>query len=273
MVDSEKRGKSMTKAKDENKAPRDRSPAFPIISLRTAIDRLTAFEKAFGRHQTPVTKVGLAWDMKETGSQAGQTLAALKYFGLVQYDGKGNTRKAFITEEGRNYLRMQQDEGKQKLLKQFALNPKEIAKFWSIWGKDRPHDAVCLDSLVIDNEYNKKAAPLFLKVYDDTVAFAGLHPSDKIDPTKQSDDEEASDVSPDAGDEIKQPVVPIKRGIKLLEGEREITTGLLSKEAGFRLIVSGHIGKKEIDRLIKKLEFDRDILSEADDEVEEAEAS
>ena len=30
-----------------------------------------------------------------------------------------------------------------------------------------------------------------------------------------------------------------------MEGERELTTGLLSKGANFRLIVSGHIGKKE----------------------------
>jgi hypothetical protein len=36
----------------------------------------------------------------------------------------------------------------------------------------------------------------------------------------------------------------------------------LSKDANFRLIVSGHIGVKEIERLIKKLEFDKDILAE-----------
>ena len=43
--------------------------------------------------------------------------------------------------------------------------------------------------------------------------------------------------------------------------ERELTTGLLAKDASFRLIVSGRIGAKEIDMLIAKLQLDRDILA------------
>lgn len=54
-----------------------------------------------------------------------------------------------------------------------------------------------------------------------------------------------------------------EKEIRLGEGERELTTGLLSKDgATFRLIVSGRIGEKEIDRLIRKLELDREILAE-----------
>jgi hypothetical protein len=52
-----------------------------------------------------------------------------------------------------------------------------------------------------------------------------------------------------------------------MEGERELTTGLLSKAASFRLIVSGPVGVREIERLIKKLELDKEILA---DESEDA---
>ena len=45
--------------------------------------------------------------------------------------------------------------------------------------------------------------------------------------------------------------------MKIMPGERELTTGLLSKDASFRLILSGQIGVNEIDRLIKKLELDK----------------
>jgi len=55
----------------------------------------------------------------------------------------------------------------------------------------------------------------------------------------------------------------------LLAGERELTAGLLSKGAKFRLLVSGQIGVKEIERLIAKLEIDKEILAEADDEEED----
>ena len=48
-----------------------------------------------------------------------------------------------------------------------------------------------------------------------------------------------------------------------MQEERELTTGLLSKDASFRLLVSGQVGEKEIERLIKKLELDKEILAEA----------
>jgi hypothetical protein len=51
-----------------------------------------------------------------------------------------------------------------------------------------------------------------------------------------------------------------------MEDERELTTGLLSRDASFRLIVRRPIGVREIERLIKKL--DKEIL--ADEGVEEA---
>ena len=49
-----------------------------------------------------------------------------------------------------------------------------------------------------------------------------------------------------------------------MAGERELVTGLLSKNASFRLIVSGDVGVKEIERLIAKLELDKEILAEPD---------
>jgi len=49
-------------------------------------------------------------------------------------------------------------------------------------------------------------------------------------------------------------------------GERGFMSGLLSKDTTFRLVVTGDVGAKEIGRLIKNLEFIRDIL--ADVEVE-----
>ena len=45
---------------------------------------------------------------------------------------------------------------------------------------------------------------------------------------------------------------------------------ILAKDASFRLIVSGVIGVKEIERLIKKLQLDKEILADQDDEDDEA---
>ncbi len=50
----------------------------------------------------------------------------------------------------------------------------------------------------------------------------------------------------------------------MMAGERELTTGLLSKETNFRLIVGGTVGVKEIERLIAKLELDQESPAEPD---------
>jgi hypothetical protein len=48
-----------------------------------------------------------------------------------------------------------------------------------------------------------------------------------------------------------------------------ILCGLFKKNSRFRLIVTGNIGVKEIERLIKKLELDKEILADQDDEEPE----
>ena len=50
-----------------------------------------------------------------------------------------------------------------------------------------------------------------------------------------------------------------------MEGERVFQDGILSKTASYRVIVSGKIGPKEIERLIAKLQLDKEILGESDD--------
>lgn len=255
---------------------KDRSPSFPFIPLQTAIERLTAFEKHFGRHPTPADKAGLAWGMKAKSSQADQTLAALRSFGLVRYDGMGADRQVILTEEGRTYLRAQQDSVKQQVLKQCALRPKIIRKFWATWGADRPVEAVALDELVLKNGFSDAGAENFLRVYDATVTYAGLTNSDTV-PLEIDDPEEITEEErrkpPGGGIPRYRPPPPAppppppadpKGKVILMEGERELTSGLLSKGASFRLIVTGAIGEKEIERLIKKLELDKEILAEAE---------
>jgi hypothetical protein len=190
------------------KRPRDRSPSFPFIPLRTAIERLVAFEKKFGRHPTPAAKAGLAWGLKEKSSQGDQTLAALKSFGLVKYDGMGLARQIVLTDEGRNYLRAQQESVKAEIRKMCALRPKNIRKFWAIWQADRPADEVAIDKLVLDEGFSDAGARAFLKIYDDTITYAELSDSDKVTVVGQGEDEDSeyppvqseSEIHPGAAD-------------------------------------------------------------------------
>jgi hypothetical protein len=53
-----------------------------------------------------------------------------------------------------------------------------------------------------------------------------------------------------------------------MENERELTIGLLSNDANFRLIVSGPVGVREIERLIRKLELDKEILADESEDTQ-----
>lgn len=250
------------------KGKRDRSPGYPFIPLGTAVQRLEAFESYFGRHATPANRVAPAWGMKDGSSAADQTLAALRSYGLVDYNGTGPKREVSISEEGRRYLRAQQDSVKEAVLKQSALRPKTIRKFWALWGADRPRDPVAIDTLTLENGFSDTGAASFLAVYDATVAFAKLTMSDKL-PNNETDQESDPEAQPEQQmNDVVTPIVTsqMPRKTATVAGERELKSGLLSKNTSFRLLVTGAVGAKELERLIMSLQLDKQILDEGDSE-------
>jgi hypothetical protein len=295
-------------------AKRDRSPAYPTIPLKTAVERLASLDEYFKRHPAPVSKVGLAWGIKPGSSQASSAIAALKAYGLVDYEGAGSDLKAVVSADGRTYLRAQQESVKRDVLRRAALQPKAIAKYWQIWGADRPPDPVCLDELIIKAKFSDVGARSFLKVYDATMAFAGLSTSDKIDdkgkevPNDLITQEVAIGdyiqwesggawvfdqpkrvraIQPHEGEDwvfvdgsttgipmsevtVEQKGASAKTAPFLAEeprlaSEREWLRGPLSKDAAYRIIVTGNMGAKEIGNLIKLLEAQKLVLADSDD--------
>lgn len=231
------------------KAKRDRSPAFPFIPLQTAIKRLTAFEEYFKRHPAPAKQVGLAWGMKGYTSQAQQTLAALKYFGLVEYQGSGGNLTASISEDARTYLRAQQDSTKKDVLKRVALKPKNIAKYFTAWGADRPPDPVCLDQLILKDTFTEPAAKTFLSVYDDTIAFAGLRDSDKRDENLSGEVEPEEEEESEAEEVEEVPPLRKRAKVAVMEGERVVFTEETNPQNYLKLIASGDVDESMLEAL------------------------
>lgn len=248
---------------------RDRSPAYPNIPLKAAIDRLVEFDTHFKRSSARPEKIGDAWGIKGK-AYVDRTAAALRYFGLLEYQGAGKGRHIVTSDWGKAYLRSAQEETKRTVIKKAALLPKQIAFFWNQWGTDRPADAACLDELMFKHKFGEAGAREFLKVYDATITFAGLTSSDKLD-QKLGNEPEEEEAEAEGGDgENPPPTPPPGSKVKIMAGERELTTGMLAKEASFRLIVTGNIGVKEIERLIQKLEIDKEILADQAAETKEA---
>ena len=241
-----------TTEEPSGKTPRDRSPSFPFISLKAAIVRLVEFEAKFGRQEPTADRVYLAWGMAGNTSQAQQTLAALKAFGLVQYKGLGPKRPVTISEVGRKFLRAQQESVKKEVLKQFALKPKWIAYFWGKWAADKVPDEIRLGSLVLDHKFNENTAPNFLKVYDDTIVYAGLTSSDKLELPEGDilSEDEDGDLLNNGDDPPPPPPPGSKKEIKIMDGERIVFTEEGQPSQYLKLIASGDVD----DFLLEALE-------------------
>jgi hypothetical protein len=235
----------MTEVND-NTAQRDRSPAYPIVPLEVALARLVEFEAHFKRTAARREKVGEAWGIKAK-AYADRTLAALGYFGLLEYKkGAEIGRDIVISEEGWKYLRAQQEQTKQAVVKAAALRPKQIAKFWANWGADRPAEAACIDELTTKNGFSVGGAREFLKVYDATISFAKLSDSDKMDPDLR---EEEFDVGADEALPSQPPFPSAYGKVSIMDGERVVFTEESNPQQYVKLLVSGDVDETLLDAL------------------------
>lgn len=263
---------------EASKIRKERSPSFPFIGLSKALERVRAVYAHAKRHEARLADLAAAWGMGVKSSGTIQTVAALVAYGLLEDQGSGETRKFKVTELALKALEDQRPGAREAAQAEAALKPKLIAEYVEKWRGGRPADGICISELRFERSFTEDGAKAFLKVFDDTAGFTkGVESDKKPDQFTQPDGQKAEESGDKSDDKIKlpweqNPPPPPKPPVKeperriLMEGERELTTGMLAKDASFRLIVSGKIGVKEIERLIKKLEIDKEILADQEGE-------
>jgi hypothetical protein len=249
--------------------PEESGTRFPFIKLETAMGRAKQLYDAAGEHKATVPDAFQTWGYSEKSSGGNQTISALKMYGIVDDSGYNEQRRLFFTKDGLRYFRDERDDVLAELKRQFALSPPLMRTLWSKWGVNPPADNIARSYLKIDLAMAEQNARTALGIYKENLVFAEVKPGDKM-PEVDSDPAAQGGPRTGAGALFAPPTFQapplIQRDTKVMAGERELTTGLLSKDASFRLIVSGAVGVKEIERLIKKLELDKEILADVDDE-------
>ena len=267
---------------------RFRSPPYPAMDLSKAIDRAkTLYGKAL-HHPVPSNVLADAWKYGIKSSGMWATAAALIQYGLLTDSGSGGGRRFTLTDAAIRIIRDADPASPKRAeaIRRAALQPPIFRELWDNFGAADLSDVVVANFLTLDRSeagkapYGDGAAADIIEAYKATIAFAGVTGGGSLpdtDEDKSAVEMEAAAPAPEPlAQGVKDPVTPappasslgeVKRSeVKLMTGERELVTGLLSKDASFRVIVSGAIGVKEIDRLIRKLELDKEILAEADED-------
>jgi len=258
----------------------ERSPNFPSMSLGEAIDAVRLIYQREGRAKMPRLSAVKPLGYSSINGRSLSVLGALRAYGLLE--GRGDDVK--ISDDAITILNAPQDtdERRDALARAFEAP----ASFALLRAKgDASPDT--LRWHLIKANFRDDAADKLLKVYlasrDLVNATVGAYDSTSPDQDAQ---EPSSGWKPTLDDMMNQLMpppgaakpkndpqhhtnLPDQQGLAMGVQERVLQSGMLSKTASYRVIVSGQVGVSEIDRLLRKLEMDKEILADPDPEPDE----
>lgn len=252
------------------KPKKERSPSFPFISLKKAEERAKALWEKHRREAARLSVVAPTWGYQPKSSGLAQTVSTLKQFGLIEDFGSGEDRKIQLSELGRRLVADMRPGAREAALKEAAMRPRLFQEY-SHWIDNPLSEHHRLSDLEIDRGFNKEAAKLFLRAFDETISHAGLGEDDTLSATLEEQDSGGDLLSQPAaspnpaprphdfppmvdGDPFSGPQrLPFAQRLKV-----EVTLGTLRVSASL-------MNASEVDMLVKILEANK-LLLPANDE-------
>lgn len=160
-----------------------RSPKFPFIDLETAINRARVFYNNERRQSAAVPIAVDHWGYKPKTSGGLQTIGALKGYGLLEDEGSKDARRVKLTQRALQILLDEREDSseRRKIIKEAALSPALFKELWEKWKDGLPSEGNMRHFLIFDKDFNENTAGDFIRVFTNTVRYAGLDGSDNID--------------------------------------------------------------------------------------------
>jgi hypothetical protein len=255
-----------------------RGPAYPGISLEEAVDRASKFKLANAIRITLNMEAAYrVLGFKGASGASRQIIASLNYYGLLDYIGKGNDRKVKLSDLALRILLDKLPDSPERIaaLKEAALKPVIHAKLAEELKLPPPSDVVLERFLVLDCEYSESVAETIIKVYRDTLEYAGLNNPDRIDgeegtvadpaPASTMIDDAMKGIGAGIGKPQMTPNVHQPTPIPPLPDPSAMKVAL----DGNRIVVSAVVGLKDAKRLLKRLEANIALLEEEEGEAGE----
>jgi len=162
----------------ESKKPKQgRSPAYPGIPLKTALEKAKSQYDTEGKYAIPMPSAFKAWGYGEKSSGGRETRAALRYFGLIAVEGDGEVGKVKLTEDALRVLLDEREDQTEKneIIRRLALNPAIHKKLLEKFPEGIKSDATVQHYLMFEEGYNKSAASELVAEFKQTADFASLY--------------------------------------------------------------------------------------------------
>ncbi len=250
-----------------------RSPNFPVVDLPTAIDAVGKIYLKEKRGKFPRESAARHLGYTSINGRSLGMIAALRAYGLL--DGRGNDLA--VTPDAIALLEAPQDSHDrlealersisappmfQRIMEQYPTGTSpQTLKWWLIQQG-------------FSSDGAEKATDIYLRTRELVTRNQGAYEL----ATDAERDEQLAEAMQD--DPEMQRIFRVRRtseapaakprsvvreeGLAMAIHERVLQSGMLSKQSSYRVIVSGPVGISEIERLIAKIEMDKDILAEPD---------
>jgi hypothetical protein len=172
---------------EEKKPKAARSPNYPGINLKTAVERAKSLFADNGRHAVGEETVAKAWDLSHKSSTFRMTMAALRAFDLIGAEGSlvkltplALDIVADYPEGSANHL---------AAIQKAALSPKIHESMHKRYGATLPADDEVRRYLVRDYQphFNDNTVGGFIAEYKATMAYAKINGDTRIPPAEQAE--------------------------------------------------------------------------------------
>jgi|SRR5215470_4610713 len=253
-----------------------RSPNYPTTDLGTALELIRPAFKAENRNKMSRAVLANHMGDKTLHGRALTKLGAVRAYGLIE--GSGDELRlsddAVFVLASPDQINVHYREALERL----AFKPQLFRDIKEQFPSTLPSEHN-LSFWLVQQHFTQEAAGKAAKSFLSTMRLVYSQPEEYNPPTSEVElpmQSAGQDFSP-IGHPKPRPggrsVHDNPEGFPptaARQHERELTTGLLAKNASFRLLVTGNVGVKEIERLIKKLELDKEILADQGEDEEAA---
>jgi hypothetical protein len=159
-----------------HKAKRPRSPSYPGIGLQEAIERARELYNAERQNAVPVDLVLQHFGYKPKSGAGSVVIAALKKFGLLDYQGSGDSRRARLTDAALDIIldTREDDSERRAAIQNAALLPTIHKELLAEYPDGLPSEASLRYNLTRERGFTLGAADELVRELHSTLEFAGL---------------------------------------------------------------------------------------------------
>lgn len=186
-----------------------RSPGYPYFSVEKALERAQQLYAQETVHWAPLSSATGAWGYSPKSSGGRQSVATMKYYGLIEVKGEGDARQMRVSDIAKRILldEREDDTEKRSLIREVALSPSAHKSLFEEYRTGLPSDGTVLHFLIFTKGYNRDAARDLLQEYKQTASYIGLYePEKEVDKISDEADSEKTPPKVNVGDLIQATV-------------------------------------------------------------------